>query len=81
MNSFRFVVNVFVLIQRKLPVRIDRNAVAAQQRTAQDAIVAAAIALVDGDHDQTAFGGLNVLHRTVFDFLAAKQSGKKNEKH
>lgn len=62
-----------------LPVRIDRDAVAAQQWTAQNAIVTAAIALVDSDYDQATFGGLNVLDRTVFDFLAVSQQKKRVE--
>lgn len=57
---------------RCLPVRVDSDAVAAQQRAAQDAVVAAAVALVHRDHHQAAFGGLDVLHRAVFDFLTGQ---------
>lgn len=67
-KSFLYFVFCFFKLQQ-LPMSVHGDAVTAEQGTTQNAIVSSSIAFVDRDHDQTAFGRLDVLDGAVFDFL------------
>lgn len=59
--------------QRDSPVRIDSNAIAAEQCAIQVAIISAAIALVHGQQDEAALVCLDVFGGRVAHLVAAKE--------
>lgn len=66
--------------QRDSPVRIDSNAIAAEQCAIQVAIISAAIALVHGQQDEAALVCLDVFGGRVAHLVAAKERVRKRER-
>lgn len=66
--------------QRDSPVRIDSNAIAAEQCAIQVAIISAAIALVHGQQDEAALVCLDVFGGRVAHLVAVKVGERKRER-
>ena len=52
-------------------MRVHGDVVAAEQRATQVTVVATAISLVDGNDDQSTFGGFDEFRRAVLDLVAS----------